>query len=179
MATVDLTETQPLTRRKPRPAATPARRLGRLAARVVTILLVAGLIGAGATAVGYSPLRSAMPGTFLPVGEQRQGPPPGLAQGASRADQTSGAAAQADRGPQSGRSGNQAAGASQGAGARDTGQGQGSSTGRNARSLQRGWREELDYLVMFAVLTAVAAIALRLFPPSRARSTPVRLSTRA
>ena len=68
--------TRPTTPRNARPAVSPTRQVGRLAARTVVILAVAGLVIAGATAVGYSPLGSKLPGTFLPGGEQRQGPPP-------------------------------------------------------------------------------------------------------
>jgi hypothetical protein len=178
MSSAGMAAARPATRRTPRAATSPLRQIGQLAARIAAILLVAGLIVAGATAVGYSPLRSAIPGSFLPVGDQRQGPPPGVAPGAGSPDQGPDTSPQG-RGPQGGRAGAPASGVNQAAANGATGQtgsGEGAFSGRNAPSLQRGWREEVAYLAMFAVLTAGVAVALRLRRLRRTRPIPQHLS---
>ena len=169
---------RPTPRRKPRTARSPLGQVGQLVARIAAILLVAGLIVAGATAVGYSPLGAVIPGPFLSVGEQRQGPPPGVTQAAPAGspDQAGGGVPRG-RGPQRGQAGGAPTERTQGPGAGAAGQGL--FAGRNAPSLQRGLPEELRYLAMFGVLTAAVALALRVPRPRRRRSARLGLSPSA
>ncbi len=143
----------------------------RLAVRTLVILVVAGVVVGAATAIGYSPLAANLPGSFLPLGgEQRAGgPPPGA--GGERAPGAAGqaaTAAPAARGPQAARTAGQPpdVGSQPFAGA-----GQGLLGGRNAPSLSRGLPEEVRYLVVFAILTAMVALTLRVVRPRRRRRT--------
>jgi hypothetical protein len=140
-------------------------RIAKLAARTAAILLVAGIIVVGATAIGYSPLGSRLPGTFLPFGGDHGGPPPVVAQGnAPASDVPSGREAQGARG----------GGGPRGAG--QNGSGTGMFTGRNVPSVQSGLRQEAPYLALFAAVTAAVALALRLRRQRWTRSPDVRLS---
>ena len=133
------------------PAATAAlRQLGQLLARTAAIMLAAGVIILGATALGYSPLGSELPRAFLSFGEQHQAAaPPGGA--------------------------NPAAGARSSPGGSTPGQAASSGgllTGRNAPSLKSGLPQELPDVAIFVGLTAASAGALSLSSWRRRRRPP-------
>ena len=67
MTGAGLVATRPAARRKPRTDTSPTRKVGQLVVRAAVILLVAGVIITGATAVGYSPLGARIPGTLRQV----------------------------------------------------------------------------------------------------------------
>lgn len=141
--------------RKPRPALSPTRLVGRLAGRTLAILLIAGVVVLGATAFGYSALGSTLPGSFLPFGEQHQGAPPPA--GVARST----APVQAVR---------------EARGAGETANERGAFSGRNTPSIQSGLRQEAPYLVLFAGLTTIVALGLSLSTRRRRRSTRLGLS---
>ena len=170
MSTLFESASAPTIRRTDRVGDSPTHRVGRLAARIAVILLAAGVVVAGATAIGYSPLGSRVPGTFLPFAGDHGGPPPGVTQPGP------------GRGAPGVRGGGSPAGANQQAGPRGAGQNgsvAGLFTGRNMPSLQSGLRQELPYLALFAVLTAAVALVLRQRRPRRTRSAGLRLSPSA
>ena len=150
MNAIAIAHDRPVPQTSARAATSPLRELGQVLARTAAILVAAGVILAGATAVGYSPLASQLPGSFLPFAQQQhQGAPVGT--GATR-----GAAGSP-------------AGSSAGSG--------GLFTGRNAPSLQSGLRQELPNLAIFGGLTAISALALGLLSGSRRRRPPSRPAT--
>jgi hypothetical protein len=119
----------------------------QLLTRTAAIVVAAGVIVIGATAIGYSPLGSELPGAFLPVTQQQhQGAPaPQSRTTPSNAGQATGGALGTGS-PAAGRSSS----------------GSGLFTGRNAPSLQDGLQQDLPKVVIFAGLTAVSAPALKL-----------------
>jgi hypothetical protein len=145
--------------------------VARLVLRTVLIVTVAALIVAGAIAIGNSPLGAQIPGTSFPSGDAgRQGGPPEVAAGSStNAEQPTATT------PAVGRT----RAAASGANLAGTSIGQGLFSGRNAPSLQRGWPEEARYFGMFAIMTALVALALRVLRPRRKRAQPARLSAGA
>ena len=167
MNVIALVPGQRAARTTSRATVSPLRQLGQLVARTVAVLVAAGVIVAGATAVGYSPLASQLPTSFLPSGqEQHQGGVPAAAQGAPAAGA------------------GQASGATHGAGGQPTGSTDGSGgvlTGRNAPSLQSGLRQDLSNLAISSGLTAISALALSLLSrrrrPTPGRSAPGRSSS--
>jgi hypothetical protein len=140
------------------------RALGRVLVRVVVVMVVAGVIVGCAMAIGSSPVASALPATFIPSATG-SGRPEGAAP-----DQNGGAAPQR-RGPPAGQGQAAAAGVPQGQPP------QGIFGGRNAPSLQRGGLEEVRYVAIFAVLTGVVALLIRVIRPKR--RAPVRAASDA
>lgn len=177
-----------------RDGGSPSGRLIKLVLRTVLILVTAGLVVAGATMFGNTPLGQRIPGTFFPftaVGGRGPGGPDDAPGGAvTNATDPRAAAPQAGRGPgANGGAGpvnpsgsNGAPGAVNSAGTNGfpdrpgAGQQQGLFSGRNSPSVQRGWPEELRYLAIFAIMTSIVALALRLIRPRRRRPQGVRAS---
>ena len=161
----------PALRRTSRTSDSTVSRVGRLVSRTAVILLVAAAVVLGASAIGYSPLASRLPGTFLPFGGDHGGPPPAVERGGPAAT------AQQGRGSQESRGRGSPSGAGQEAGARDAGPNRsdaGPFTGRNAPSVQSGVRQEMPYLALFAAITAAIAVALHPRRSHRRRSTDLR-----
>jgi hypothetical protein len=160
--------------------------IGTLALRAVLILVVAGVIVAGATALGYTPFGQRIPGAFFPFtlagGRGPGGPEDAAVSAAPDPGQTSGttpAQPGRGRGAPGGAGGVNTRGAN-GAPGDTAGQQQGLFSGRNLPSLQRGWQEEVRYLAIFALMTAIVAVALRFVRPRRRRPQQrVSLSARA
>ncbi len=129
-------------------ATSPLRQLGQLLVRTAAIGVAASVIVATATAVGYSPIGSELPGPFLPFSQQQhQAAPPTDSDQATRGAQMSASSLSGQTPPASAQF-----------------------TGRNAPSLQTGLPQELPNLAVFVGLTAASTIGLNLFS-SRHRPT--------
>lgn len=175
MTRAGLDATRPTARRNTAKTDSPTGQVGKVVLRTILILVVAGLVVAGATAIGNTSLGQRIPGAFFPfnlAGGRGPGGPDHVPAGvATNSNQPTGAAPQAGRGrgaPAGAASVNPTAanGAPGGAG---VGQQQSLFSGRNSPSLQRGWPEEVRYVVIFAIMTTIVALALRLIRPKRRR----------
>ena len=153
--------------RKPARRPSVSRQLVNLALRTLLILAVAGVIVAGTTAIGYTPLAQYIPSTLLPFGVGGRGPgrPDDVSVSAAAPNSGQAAPPAAQRGRGGSGPVNQAApnAARGGAGADQQ------FSGRNLPSLQRGWLEEARYVATFAAIAACVALALRLIRPRRRR----------
>lgn len=115
----------------------------KIITRTLLILVAAGVVVLGATAFAYSPLAAHLPRTLISVGDEQRDAPPAAVRGAR---------------PVRG-----APVAQNNAGVNAV------FSGRNLPSLQRGLGEELRYIALFAALTALVALALRILRPRRRR----------
>lgn len=175
MTRAGLVATRPTARRNAATSDSPTRQVGRVVLRTLLILVVAGLVVAGATAIGNTSLGQRIPETFFPFNIAEGRGPGGAddvrASVATRSNQTTGAAPQAgrDRGEPAGAPAVNRLGANGAPGGAGVAQQQNLFAGRNSPSLQRGWPEEVRYVVIFVLMTTIVALALRLIRPRRRR----------